>query len=89
MPYKDPERKRQWEREHREQRNKQRQDRLPSVMRPDSNTMVRTTAPKQDNSVNAKANMFMNLLTGFICLAFLLFAVRQVGARKMNKPSKP
>ena len=31
MPYKDPERKRQWEREHREQRNAMRRtERLPS-----------------------------------------------------------
>ncbi len=30
MPYKDPERKRQWEREHREQRNARRRARLPN-----------------------------------------------------------
>jgi len=37
MPYKDPERKRQWEREHREHRNAQRKNRRESVRR-DSNS---------------------------------------------------
>ena len=31
MPYKDPERKRQWEREHREQRNERRRSARPAV----------------------------------------------------------
>jgi len=72
MPYKDPERKRQWEREHREQRNARR--RAPGLAVADgSRSEIPMPDPVSDQK-SESANMIAGLVMGFAFLLILLLA---------------
>ena len=75
MPYKDPERKRQWEREHREERNARRRTNSPPIVlnRPrEAATADLITEQKADTG----ANMIAALVVGMSLLALLFAAWR-------------
>jgi hypothetical protein len=74
MPYKDPERKRQWEQEHREQRNARR--RTPRVAVSPIGPGFETTMPGPitDDRSDSSANLIPVLVIGFTFLVILLVA---------------
>lgn len=74
MPYKDPERKRQWEREHRDERNARR--RIPRVAVSLSGARYETPMPDPitDEKVQSGANLIPVLVIGFTFLVILLVA---------------
>ena len=75
MPYKDPERKRQWEREHREERNARRRTRsLPVVL--EGPCEAATSDPITEQKADAGANMIAALVVGMFLLALLFAAWR-------------
>jgi ferric-dicitrate binding protein FerR (iron transport regulator) len=83
MPYKNPEHKRQWEREHREERNARRRTRsLPVVLEGPREALMPDliTERKADN-----ATMIAALVAGMFVLA-LLFAAWRLG-REVSEPS--
>ena len=73
MPYKDPERKRQWEREHREQRNAQR--RMQRLSEPSRYVSAPRPAPDISSSRKSQATwktiLGWTLGIGFVLLAAL------------------
>lgn len=70
MPYKDPERKREWEREHRNERNARRRKTVPvSGIDPSPNSMAVSRA-------GTDANVVFGLVVGLSLLLILLFLMR-------------
>ena len=88
MPYKDPERKRQWEREHREQRNaKRRMQHWGGQSAPITPKRVPDPILRQE----AKGDWEFAVAIGFallICIG-LLAAWGRVGASFDSGPSRP
>ena len=84
MPYKDPERKRQWEREHREQRNARR--RKPYA----SSTIESSDAPTPDSydeQSDIRVNMIAALVVALASVVILLLAAwRLRRAREVGSP---
>ena len=74
MPYKDPARQRQWEREHREQRNARRRTRGLAVATYRSRLETRTPDPIADNEPGTGVNTVAVLIVGFTFVLVLLFA---------------
>jgi hypothetical protein len=75
MPYKNPEHKRQWEREHREERNARRRIRsLPVVL--DRPREAATPDLITEHKADAGANMIAALAGGIFLLALLFAAWR-------------
>jgi hypothetical protein len=73
MPYKNPEHKRQWEREHREDRNARRRTRsLPIVL--DRHRKAATSGLISEQRADTDAKMIAALVVGMLLLA-LLFVV--------------
>ena len=79
MPYKDPERKRQWEREHREERNARRRDFAPSAIDLSPNS-------KGVQSAGNGLNVAFGVVAGVSLLLILLFAGLRLG--DFPKPSE-
>ena len=71
MPYKDPERKRQWEREHREERNERRRRGCLPVVRnwPGEAIMPDLTT---EHKPQADGNMIVALVVGIFVLALTM-----------------
>jgi hypothetical protein len=77
MPYKDPERKRQWEREHREERNvRRRRRRLPVVRNWPGEAVLPDLITEQ--KAHASGNMIAALVVGTFVLALTLAAWRLI-----------
>jgi hypothetical protein len=74
MPYKDPARQRQWEREHREQRNARRRTRSLTVAPYRSRLETLRPDPIADEEPGASVNMVAVLVVGFTFVLILLFA---------------
>ena len=74
MPYKDPERKRQWEREHREQRNARRRIPHLGVTAEPSSVEVSLPDPISGQEREPGVNMVVFLAMGFTFLMLTLFA---------------
>jgi len=74
MPYKDPERKRQWEREHREQRNARRRTLQLAVSPRRSRYETSMSDPITDERSDSGANLIPVLIIGFTFLVMLLVA---------------
>ena len=72
MPYKDPERKRQWEREHREQRNARRRTLRLAVSPARSQFETRMPDPIIYEKRDSSANLTPVLVIGFTFLVILL-----------------
>jgi hypothetical protein len=84
MPYKNPEHKRQWEREHREERNARRRTRsLPVVL--DRPREAATSDLITEQKADTGANMIAALVVGMFLLAVLVAAWRL--RRKVSEPS--
>jgi LPXTG-motif cell wall-anchored protein len=84
MPYKDPERKRQWEREHREERNAMRRTRsLPVVPGRPRETAMPDLITEQ--KADTGSNVIAALAVGMFLLALLFAAWRS--RRKVAEPS--
>jgi len=76
MPYKDPERKRQWEREHRQQRNAQRKQRRLEPQRNSAGyQQMHEPAPVKDSRSGWK--LFLGLAVG---IGVILLAVAGMGS---------
>ena len=73
MPYKDPERKRQWEREHREQRNARRRERAINGALDLSNVDAPVLDPNSAQELGSP-KMIVSLVVGFAFVVVLLFA---------------
>jgi hypothetical protein len=74
MPYKDPERKRQWEREHREQRNERRRIPSPAVSSEPSRIEMPMPDPISGQESEPGMNIVVFLVMGFTFLLLVLFA---------------
>jgi len=74
MPYKDPGRQRQWEREHREQRNARRRTRGLTVAPYRSRPETRTPDPIANREPGTSVNMVALLIMAFTFVLVLLFA---------------
>ena len=74
MPYKDPERKRQWEREHREQRNARRRK---SFARPTIEASAAPTRNSYDDQSDIRVSMTAALTVALASVGILLLAVCQ------------
>lgn len=74
MPYKDPERKRQWEREHREQRNARRRTLQLAVLPSGPRSETPMSDPITDERSDPGANLIPVLVIGFTFLVILLVA---------------
>jgi hypothetical protein len=84
MPYKDPERKRQWEHQHRDERNARRRTRsLPVVLGRRRETAIPDLITEQEAETGT--NMIAALGVGMFVLA-LLCAAWSLG-RKVSEPS--
>jgi LPXTG-motif cell wall-anchored protein len=84
MPYKDPERKPQWEREHREERNAMRRTRsLPVVPGRPRETAMPDLITEQ--KADTGSNVIAALAVGMFLLALLFAAWRS--RRKVSEPS--
>jgi len=86
MPYKEPERKRQWEREHREERNARRRKSLSGGGPAPSDIL----APKSNTANEGKSDkvFIVQLAMGFAFVLFLLFAGwRFLRSRKAGEPA--
>jgi hypothetical protein len=70
MPYKDLERKREWEREHREQRNARRRARIASADQQSVETMIPEPIPGQ-NSAKPASLPTASMICLFIVAALL------------------
>ena len=73
MPYRDPARQRQWEHEHREQRNARRRTRGLTVA-PYRSRLEAPTHPIADNEPGTSVNMVAVLIVGFTFVLILVFA---------------
>jgi hypothetical protein len=95
MPYKDPERKRQWEREHREQRNERRRTSHPAVSSELSSVEMPMPDPGSDQgSQGIWILLGLAVATGVVLLAVFAgvsgFNVRHFGTRGAgNLPKNP
>lgn len=89
MPYKDPERKRQWERDHREERNARRRGSVSNY--PPDPCGVQVPLPDRiadDSSDDAK--MIVGVVTGVVVVLFLAFVgLVSFSSRKAIAPTKP
>ena len=74
MPYKDPERKRQWEQEHREQRNARRRTLQLAVSPGGSRYETPLSDPITNERSDSGANLIPVLVIGFTFLVMLLVA---------------
>ena len=74
MPYKDPERKRQWKREHREHRNAQRRRLQLAVSPIGSRYETPMSDPITDERSDSGANMIPVLVIGVAFLVMLVVA---------------
>jgi hypothetical protein len=74
MPYRDPERKRQWEREHREQRNAQRRRLQLAISIIGSRYGTPMSDAITDERPDSVANLIPILAIGFTFLVILLVA---------------
>ena len=74
MPYKDPEHKRQWEREHREQRNARRRTPRVAVSPIGPRYETSMSDPITDERSDSRANLIPVLVIGFTFLVMLLVA---------------
>jgi len=71
MPYKDPDRKREWEQEHREERNARRRTRsLPTVL--DRPRKMPAPELMAEQKVDTGANMIAALVMGMFVMVLLL-----------------
>ena len=71
MPYKDPERKRQWEREHREQRNTKRRINMRSPGKESFETMKADQLPGEKSGESVNRTTISNIGCAFILAALL------------------
>ena len=69
MPYKDPERKRQWEREHREERNARRRKALSRTV------LEGLDSPKPDSMIGRESSTGTNIMAMFIMVAFTVVVI--------------
>jgi hypothetical protein len=80
MPYKDPERKRQWERAHRDQRNARRR-KLSSSHSPGSSS---TNAPQSDPNLSqvtlSSVSVARGVMMGVAFLLTMFFLIRRFGS---------
>ncbi len=74
MPYKDPERKRQWEREHRELRNERRRTSRSTGLPEPSGVEAPMPDPISGQESEPGMNMVVFLTIGFTFLLLMLFA---------------
>jgi hypothetical protein len=81
MPYKDPERKRQWEREHREERNARRRKSIPNRA---SSLALDTPIlnPTTDKKSSIRVEGILSLVIGFTFAFIILFAIRYSRSNK-------
>lgn len=75
MPYKDPERKRQWERDHSEQRNARRRKTAPLLQMPDNIPSCALDPISQPELANA--GIFMAVGFAIILVVAICWLVRQ------------
>jgi hypothetical protein len=69
MPYKDPERKRQWEREHREERNARPRKALSSTVREGLDS------PELDSTIGHESSTSTNIMAMLIMVAFTVVVI--------------
>jgi hypothetical protein len=69
MPYRDPERKRQWEREHREERNSRRRKALSSMVRGGLGS------PKPGSVIGHESSTGTNIIAMLIVVAFTVAVI--------------